>query len=475
MRNKKREKLKTYILTILIITSILQIGIHWNIQTQGLPFPFFQRVFSENERKGPKLNIDLFKGQYFKPKNIIVSVSTTHFRLYESDSQFEKAWNDVRDNYIPAMIKQKPDRVLPKEEWPALIGSRCVRIDFDINWPSSIVYLLEETNPGETKGFEGIKSIAIMPKADVNETVNTVYIYDEVQIYKYSINIEKDFMPKNFYSELESVSNRKPGLRLLSVVSNFYSDEEIYVSLDREKGRDFDTVSAEIPAEIALSRYNMENDLIQENILLNQKESFSANYLDGKDSALFTDTENLYKLYKNGFLEYKYIPVNAAPAGDIFNAFKHAVTFIEQRRHLIGEVDILLTAIKPMGNYYEMQFDYKVNGLTLYYSTNPEARITSPIIIKANEARILECKWAIRYFGVSNNSKSYNVDFADLLNKQIVSTYPGILKSEDKYLQRIDSGYIFRLSNTNKVMMPPTWVISNDAGDYFIPMMQKGG
>lgn len=474
MRNKKREVFKTQILIILIITSVVQIGIHWNIQTRGLPFPLITQIFNDNGRKNPKMDIDLFKEQYFRPERILVSVSTTHFRMYKSDAQYDKVWHDVRDNYIPVLIRKRPDKILSKEQWPSITGSRCVRIDFDINWPSSIVYLLEETKPGEIKSFDGIKTIIMMPKADVNDTVNTVYIYDENQIYQYSIDIGKNFLPKKYYSDLEKVVQDKPGLRLLPTVSNFSSDKDIYVSLDKEKGRDFSIVNVQIPATIVLSRYNIENEIIQENILLNQKESFSANYLDETDYAMFTDTENLYRLYSNGVLEYKYIPTNTSVAGDISNAFKQAVTFIEQRRHLIGSAEISLTEINNIDNYYEMKFTYKTEGVPIYYSIDGEERITYPIVIKANENRIIECKWAIRYFNSLKKKQRYNVDFADLLNNQIVSTYPEILKSKNKFFQRIEAGYIFHLADIDNIMVSPTWVISTEERDYFIPLLEKG-
>lgn len=476
MRSKKREVLKSQILLILIITSVVQIGIHWNMQTRGLPFPLITQFFSDNGRKSnTKMDIDLFKEQYFRPQNIMVSVSTTHFRMYESDPQYDKVWEDVRENYIPDMIKKRPNKIVSKDQWSTITGSRCVRIDFDINWPSSIVYLLEETKPGDIKGFDGIKSIVIMPMADVNETVNTVYVYDENQIYQYSIDIGKHYLPKRYYSDLEKVSQNKPGLRLLPTVSNFTSDNDIYVSLDKEKGRSFSVLNAQIPESLILNRYNIENDIIQENILLNQKESFSVNYIDESDYAMFTDTENLYRLYNDGLLEYKYIPTDTSAAGDISTAFKHAVTFIEQRRHLIGSADISLTEINKHGNYYEMKFIYKTESIPIYYSVNGQEKITHPIVIKANEKRIIECKWTIRSFNASNKKQRYNVDFADLLNNQIVSIYPEILKDKNRYFERIESGYVFYLTDTDYKTIPPSWVIGIEERDYLVPLLEKGG
>lgn len=477
MKKEKWERLKTRILILLIITSVIQIGIHWNKQTQGLPFHFITQIFNENGKKSPNLDVGSLKEQYFEPETVVVSMGTAHWRLDGRDSEFEKIWKDIRDNYLPSMIKQKPEKTLPKEQWAILISSRSIRIDFYTKWPGNIVNWFEEVKPGDVKGFEGIKSIVIIPQADVNETVNTVYVYDEVQIYQYNINIKKEFIPKRYYTNLadDLYSKKKMNLRLLPTVSSFRSREDIYVSLESGRGREFYKINIEIPSVIELNRENVENYSIQDNILLNQKESLSANYTDKSDVAMFTDTENLYRLYKNGVLEYKFIPVNTAQAGEISIAFKHAITFIEQRRHLAGEADIVLTAIENNNNYYEMEFSYILDGVPLYYSTNQDGRIRAPISIKANSERILECNWAIRSFSKVEKPKNYNVDFADLLNKLIVSNYPELIESPDNVFDRIEPGYIFRLSNEDRDLLVPTWIISTDKKDYFIPLLEMGG
>ncbi|NLE24186.1 MAG: hypothetical protein GX625_02415, partial [Clostridiaceae bacterium] len=328
MRKDKKERIKTRILIILIIASIIQLGIHWNMQTQRLPFHFVSKLFAGNT-KAANLDVESLKNQYFIPETIMVSISTSYWKLDERDPQFEKIWRDIRDSYLPSIIKQKPVKILPKEQWASLTGARYIRIDFDATWPSSIINWLAEAKPGETKSFEGIKSIVVAPQMDVNEAVNTLFIYDENQIYQYQVNINKEFLPKRYYSGLadELSSKNKPSLRLLASVSKFTSEKDIFVALNDGNGSPFYTISADIPKEIVLNRTNMENDNIQDNILLDKKESLSANYTDSSKFVLFTDTENLYRLYDDSVLEYKYIPAITSSQDNASAAFKHAVTF----------------------------------------------------------------------------------------------------------------------------------------------------
>ncbi len=476
MRKDKKERIKTRILIILIITCVIQIGINWNIQTQGFPFHFVSKLFDGNTRTA-NLDVDSLRNRYFMPKTIMVSVSTSHWRIDERDSQYNKIWEDIRDNYLPLIVKQKPNKVLPKEEWASITGARCIRIDFDVTWPSNIIYWLSEAKPGDIKSFEGIKSIAITPQLDVNETVNTLFIYDENQIYQYQVNIKNEFVPKRYYSNLadEISSKNKPTLRLLASVSNFTSEKDIFVALNDGNGSAFYTISADIPEEIVLNRTNMENDNIQDNILLEKKESLSASYTDSSGYVMFTDTENLYRLYDDGVLEYKYIPTITSNQDNASAAFKHAVTFLEQRRHLVGEAQIFLKSISKENNYYKMEFDYKLEGVPIYYTENREPEISAPITIKVNSERILECRWVIRYLTKFDKSINYNVNFADLLNKQIVTAYPEILESKDRFFKRIEPGYIFDLDDSDSALLAPSWIISTDSKNYIIPLVRKGG
>ncbi len=476
MRKDKKERIKTRILIILIITCVIQIGIHWNIQTQGLPFRFISRIFATNGRTA-NLDVESLREQYFIPENIMVSISTSHWRLNERDYQFEKIWDDIRDNYLPSIIKQKPDKVLPKEEWAAITGGRCIRIDLDTIWPSEIIYWLAEAKPVGDKGFEGIKSIVITPQMDVNESVNTVFIFDEKQIYQYQVDIKNEYLAKRYYTNLanEISTKNKPTLRLLSLVSNFTSDKDIFVALNDGNGSAFSTINTRIPDQIVLNRNNIENYNIQDNILLDQKESLSANYTDSSGYVMFTDTENLYKLYDDGVLEYKYIPSISSNQDNISAAFKHAVTFIEQRRHLVGDADILLKSINKEDNYFKMEFEYKLEGAPIYYNDKEGMGISPPLVIKANSDRILECRWVIRYLTKFDKSINYNVNFADLLNKQIVSAYPEILESKDRFFKRIEPGYIFESTDSDSALLAPSWIISTESKDYFIPLVRKGG
>jgi len=472
MTTEKNEKLKTGLIVFLVLLSVFQIGIHWSKQSQGLPFNFLSAIFASNGEL-PTIDVEILKERYFRPEAVIVSIGKNFWKLNEMDERYNKIWEDIRDNYLPVILKKKADAVLPKERWPEIAASRGLKIDFLVNWPGNVVGWFEETSSGDSRSFEGIKSIVIVPEDNVNQTINTVYIYDEKQVCQYQVNIEKDYLPKNYYARLadELTENDIPRQSLLSSYPGFVTDIDIFVP--GEEGYNYSSIEVSIPEAVVLSKDNIENYNIQDSILLQQKESLSAQYSENSDNVMFTDTENLYRLYKDGVLEYKYIPADTAQAGEASAAFNHAISFIEHRRSLVGEADIVLTRVVPEKRYYLLEFSYRINGAFAYYSDS-EGRISAPIEIKANSERILECRWIIRKF--SSTGKQYHSEsFGDLLNKQIVVSYPEIINRETRYFSRLEQGYVFSIDDTGGELLMPGWIISTGEKDYFIPFLEKKG
>ncbi len=478
----KKENLKTFLLLLLILTSLLQIGIHWYQQAQGFPFRFIEEIFNSSGDEFPSMDVDSIKHRYFRPETIIVSVSSkaSLWKLEQNDPFFISIWKDIKDNYLPTIIKEKPTKIIPKDQWSAIISGRCIRIDFAAKWLNDIIFWLEDVKkPRDFKSFNGVRSIAILPQSDVNETVNTVFVYDEDQVYQYQINLKEDYLPKAFYSGLADELNSRniPRLSVLSANTTYKSGEDILVYLDRGIGKAYSSLAAQIPSAIKLNEANIKNDSIQDHILLNQKESLMAKHDEKFTEALFTDTDNLYTLNKDGILQYRYLPMVDKEAGAASDAFKQALSFIElRRRSLLGDVELVLTYIERNEHYYEMQFEYQLNGVPVYYTgADSESKISPPLIIKANSKRVLECQWVIRFFQSTAETDQYSLYFTDLVEKQILSLYPEIINRENIYFERIKAGYFFGLKDQGDLPQRPHWIISTESKDYFIPLLEEEG
>lgn len=474
MMKHRIEKLKTQLLIVLVILSLVQLGIHWNQQAQGFLSRFVGSFFGGSDF--PTTNVDKTKFLYFMPKDITVSVGQTNsrWRFTKGDTYYTSIWDDVRNHYLPAIIKKKPAKVLSKEQWESVIAKSCIKIEFNVKWPNDVIYWLEDVNPGDNRSFEAVKSIAILPQEDVNETINVLYIYDEKQVYQYQVDVEKNYLPKRFYSELVKNlrSQEVPSLSLLTSVTNFKASEEILVSLERRM-TEFPMLSLEIPESIRLNRENIESESIQDQILLEQKVTLTAKYNEAAGEAWFTDTENLYKLYSNGLLQYNYLSTPNRGAGSASSAFSQALSFIELRRHLLGDVDLSLSYFKKdeQDRYYEMHFSYQLDGIPIHYGgAQSTDRISAPLIIKANADRVLECSWVIRSITRTGMTGEYSLYFPNI---PIPIAYLSDFQKESNLFTRIEAGYLFDLNQTLSPRMTPYWIISNNEKDYAFPLSSK--
>ncbi|NMA65701.1 MAG: hypothetical protein GX957_05590 [Clostridiaceae bacterium] len=470
-----KEKIKTWLLIVLIAGSLIQIGIHLNQQGQGFPIRFITQIFKSSDIYS-SIEFETVRQKYFVPESLIVSRGPTasKWKINEGDTHFTKIWDDINNNYLPQIIGQKPEKILPKEDWPEITSVRCIQLNFSVNWPSEIVLWFENKKPSISPVFNSIKSIAILPSLDVNKSINTICIYDGNQVYQYTVNIKGHFLTKKFYIELADQLSfeNKPEYDNLSELGGFKASEDILVPVSIENAIRLPILSVKLPEEIKLNVENLENESIQDSILLAQKDSLMAKYNENTGQVIFTDTDNLYRLFDDGIVEYRYLPVNNAPAGDVSTAFGHAISFIESRRRLLGDTDIVLTNIEKSEKYYEMHFDYKYKGIPVFYtSENSKKTITSPLIIRANDSRVLECRWVIRSITEKRLLRKYRLEFSVLVNKLIPSNYPEIMKAgEDLFFKRMEPGYIFDIDSKDNELYSH-WIISDDTKDYFIPVL----
>ena len=209
MRHLKIERLKTVLIIFLMFLSFVQIGFHWNQQAQGFPSRFFAGFFSMFMPKKLPVNIEAVKSSYFVPESIVTSISTTQWLIHEGDQYYDRIWNDVKNNYIPAILKQKPIK-LPKEQFDNILDDRCTRINFGVTWPKSILLWFENMQANDAVNINAIRSIALLPEKNVNASVNIVYVLDDQATYEYHINLNESFVKKSFYEKLADQLSDKP-------------------------------------------------------------------------------------------------------------------------------------------------------------------------------------------------------------------------------------------------------------------------
>lgn len=488
MKRPKKEYFKTIILVFLFILSVAQIGIHLNQQTQWFPFSFLSGLFPAGNNS-PQLNLDSQKNNYFIPEDVIVSKNLfTQWSLGQDESDYQKIWSDVRDNYLPAISRSKPDKIMAKADWQNLMSESLIRIDFYVNYPKSMLRWF--IGPGADKqSFNGIKSIAVLPQKNVNETINTVYIYDENAVYKYSVEIEGMMQPKAYYQALSDTLTAD-GYRPMTAISQAFPQiktEEgnanfpIYSYPDTTKS--YQTINIKIPNSIALPASDNLHSM-QESILLKQKDSLVGYYDSKNANAVFSDTDNVYTVDSHGILQYKYVPQVKPESGDVKTAFINAASFIELRRALVGDADIVLTGENKSDRNdgsYVFTFDYMFDGNKIIVTDvkNNGNQPVPAITITATNTRVLECNWVIREITGNNDPKNYKISLVELTDRMSMKN-PNLLNGllSTVYLEDVQTGYYFDARVDSENPCPPIWLIktkSSGKEEYYQTLLPEEG
>jgi hypothetical protein len=461
-----------------MVLSMVQIGILWN-QTQGFPFTFLlETIFSDNRNE--HVNIERVKDYYIYPESIVVfSNSFNQWILTDRNLSFQVIWDDIRHNYLPAILRTKPRRIYPADMWAGLKDMSSIRIDFAVKYPNSMLLWIAGLNSG-SPSFNGIRSMIVLPQENVNVTVNTLYVYDESNVYMYHIEIKESMRPKAYYSglgaEMRSQTEVMPMSAIGETFPDFadpsYDDIPIY-AMDPDLSKSIQTVEAGIPEALVLDPESDDIKSIQESILLEQRDSFLAMRDKTGNTVVFSDLENVYQLDSHGVLEYKYLPVEQkTDSVDAKSAFIHAISFIELRKGLVGDADIVLKDIKQEGHTFVFTFGYRFEGLDIYISDNKNnIYLSAPAIeIKASAERVLECTWVVREFHGDQDFQDYSVSFIDLLNN-IYASNPTILKQEK--FQDIRMGYHMFTDDESEELLRPCWLVTTDHAAYRIPAGEK--
>jgi len=499
MKKQISEKLKTWLLVILFFTGVIQVGIHMSLQAQGFPFRFVDAIFSFGSNTTSELKdlseaeLKTAKDAYFKPDNIIVSISldSNQWILPENQAHYQSIWNDAKQYYIPVIYSKKPDKILTKDDWVLNTNKTCTIIDFPVLLPNELISWFGDISISGNYSFKGIKSIAILPLENVNETVNTVYVYDEETVHVYNVQIDPNALPKNFYRNLPEALKNQDEIISASTLGDTFpklaQNPAIPIYLDLYSSTRMQSVQISIPDALVLTQ---EEDTesgaegqrvegIRESILLNQRDSLMASL--SANTATFSDTENVYKLDASGTLNYKYLPASEVNEIDISAAFIHALSFIELRRDLLNKVDITLSSIKEEKGVFTFTFDYTLNGFrVLVYDNraNSTGSVSSAITIKASADRVLECRWVMRRFNPLGNYHQYSNSFIDLVENKIMSESPDILRN--RLFAGIEEGYIFDASKRESLILYPSWIIATSPDKEgtqiiwnFIPMSEE--
>lgn len=520
-----REKVKSGVLIGLLLLSLVQVGIHWSRQAQGRPIRFFTGWFQGAEAASvDEQQLASRKAIYILPARIAVSDEMSfRWALDPAGETWRTGWADLRDAYLPLLISQSPDRKLQRETWAQLLATRRVFLfEFESPVPAAILPWLTGTDAGRRvlsgETFHEIEKIAISASENVNNTENTLYVLASDAVYRFTFTVPQNALPKDWYV-LDQAVLAAGGSQPLSQPAAQYSLATVrsdVLVLDDQIPAERPHYEASLPASVP-SVFRADNlQTLQESILLNRKDSLLTRIEEETGDVTFSDTENTYRVNRNGQFSYRYLPGAGLEGTDMDAAFRQTVSFLESRRNLIGDARLVLntvTAVMPKGGTadaaarpsefspiagfsavtgmnddetgknaaaeggtgntaasnavaYTFTFSYHVDGHTFLLGGAEATEPSAPVSVTAITGRVIACDWTIRQFTPVRVAR-WNVLFFDMYTEAL-SLFPE-LENETLVLDGIRDGYLFKGTEIDQELTP-VWLLSSGERVLHFPM-----
>lgn len=450
MNREIKERLKTIIIYILIVSGIIQVGILWNYQNQGAPISFFERLF----RNDIQISNETVREALFIPDKIVISdgeYSSSHWVITQKDEFYNGFWNEARAGLVK-IADGKVKLTASAESWNDIVEKQGFMVDFRYTLEPELFGWFMGTGapPRDMPAFR-----KVMVKRDIiNNNIGTFYIYGSDGIvyasspirYEYAINLTNAI--NKLYKET-SKSNRRYYSLAGSNIQKENDEPDVLYSAVSPRYWPYPIFSSD-PPDVELMM-----DSIDDIILGNDAGRYNK-FMYNEDIIQFTYGSNIYRYYTDGYLKYRYLgsaeQSNSARAA---NALLNAYQFVVRINEIYdSDAQLRLTDVKKRaGGIYEFGFDYRINGMPVRTDYEMKEgngiKLRHAVTILADSNRVLECDWLIRNFR-QTGAGMYNDRMLELLG------YEGI-SFDDVKIRQIDIGYY--IDNKQIAAIEPSLVI----------------
>lgn len=481
-RNNK-ERLKLYILVVLMAASIFQVGILWSYQYYGFPISFLSPFFGKMSMNTSSV-IKNATEEYFEPFKIAVTKGFPEpFRIIVKGSDwYDKLWSNG-SRCLNGLLRDKKGKRLPLNQWYAAFNyetaiiydfNACMDIDL-IRWFLNIPGMPEND-------ISGIQKIAIVPGFDMNNNTG-VFILGKNNVYQYLIGDNSDLTGNIDFKKVVEDIFRHDMMNYYAVfnlggsrLGKIDNDVLINTSGGSSKYNDFKSIKCTVPSSLHIDDPNdlTERNKLGSRILGSDTDSCDSN-VDIYNAVMFKNTNNVYRLYDNGLLEYNYKSLTDGDMdkGYIEDAFIKVLEFIYWRKDLITEsVDMYINSINELPEGYEFTFNYIVNDIPVFFDfkLRDDTVQNNALVVIANGRRVVSAKWIFKTFELSSEAESYNINFNHYLDKTY-NVYSEMAKSKPA-IDDVEIAYEIE-NNSGLQTIEPSWVTLTKSRNYYVVEMDK--
>jgi len=470
----KWERLKTYILLVLMLTSLIQIGILWDYQNHGLPFNFLLGIFNSTGSVFMDSS-ETVREEFFVPYRITASNGNEyHWIIGRDNSYHRELWEEAKFYLKNALISGKAQQSLPADGWGELITAKAFIFEFKSNINHQLLKWFMGLPEAQAAEAQGLHKMIILPGEGLDEDEVAVYILDNSGIRKYVFPFREGGISYKEYQNIiarlekgkEWESKEYAVIKDLGLSEVLAINPDVLCVVRGSKFREYDSIRFDVPDRLSGS------DEVADAVLGDERDSYDS-YIDSQ-SIVFKNLDSIFRVYNDGFLEYRYIPgTEGDDKGDISSAFANSATFISRVSELLNtKADIYLSRVEEKPDYYQFTFDYRIGDYPIYldYAEGKDGEpVTSAAVIQANSKRIIKVRWILKNFEFTGEKASYNVNMENIMNDII-----GDIAMDSNKPFVVDMGVSYVVKSDADKSLEPVWYVDRNGDNKAVALHKKG-
>ena len=417
------------LLLALVAASIFQVGILWSESNEGFMVPFAAGTTAGHDSGARASRHDLelseFASIVLNPYRITISdggqfTQGAHYLISRKSDLFSIINARCRA-FFEDIMTITPETDLPVELWGDLVSNRGVLVEFREAIPQDVIkWLIGRQDTAQGTPAE-INKLLIVPEEISGRYSICLYILADDRITRViSTSVNYFDMQKIINDSLYAFNSetRDEGIRYMTIhevgggrFPGFAPD--VFCVVEGPKANPFRSIRYAAPADVR-DKTELENIILTSDI-------YSYNRSIGYNGDLeFKNITNIYRLYKNGLMEYNYLPL-AQPAekGDVAPALENAVAYILNiEKQLLGSADLVLSGIfsGESDSAYRFTFDYIIDDYPVLFRAGLSAGASgggyqNAVSIQANANRVISCRWMLVDLFFASATKQFHVYF----------------------------------------------------------------
>jgi hypothetical protein len=406
-----KEWIKNFIIFILIVAGVIQVGILFGYQSQGTPTNFIMRLFDRNGSIG----YEQVKERLFDPEKLILS-DGAEFQIIGKDSgTFRTLWENAQKN-LESIAMGELNLKASDEQWVDLIEKKGIIVDFGYTVNGNLMkWFLGKEKSG--KDFPDIRKILIKP--DIDLKTGLIYTYDGLnKIYvSDAITFDESIHLDRIYDDfVDNEKNREyVSFKSANLIEDLDAPPDLLYVNSGATYWPYNEYGCKIPERVK----NVEE--FAKAVLGNDIDRYSSSQKNGTYQWYYN--KNVYRLYPDGSMTYNYQDTaKASEKGSVGDALTNAYKLVDRINRLSNtDANILLSDITEMRTgVYKISFDYYLDDMKVRldngFKTRNGTELKHAIKIQADSKRVLECEWLMRDFSNAKKGK-YDDRYMDLMPK----------------------------------------------------------